>query len=365
MKKSIKLFKLLGIDVELHYSWFLVFLLLAWGLSADFFPYYFPDLTAAEYWGMGIASSVLLFASVLAHEYSHSLVARRNNIMVNKITLFFFGGIAHLAGEERLTAKKEFKMAIAGPLLSLALAGLFFAVYKLNGFLYLNAVSYYLYRLNFILAIFNMAPGFPLDGGRVLRAIAWGITKDLKKATKIASTGGKIVAGFLIGIGFLGMMFGLGTVWFVVLGFFLYFIAGASYEQLILKDALAKVKVKNVMVKDVKAVSPDITLANLFQNYFLRYGAEGVLVAKDKTFLGVATVASLKGIPKQEWPKKKVKDILIPAKNIQTAKETDDAFHVLERMGRAKVNVMPVIKNKKMIGVVSVRSLLRYAKLSS
>ncbi|MEE9525825.1 MAG: site-2 protease family protein [Candidatus Woesearchaeota archaeon] len=363
MKKSYKIFKLLGIDVELHYSWFLVFLLLAWGLSADFFPFYYPDLTSTMYWSMGIVAAVFLFGSVLAHEFSHSLVARHNKINVNKITLFFFGGIAHIGGEEKLTAKKEFSMAIAGPLMSLFLSGLFFLIFKLNGVVYISAITYYLYRLNFILAIFNMAPGYPLDGGRVLRSIIWGITKDLKKATRIASKGGKVVAVFLISIGFFGMFMGLGTLWFIVLGFFLYFIAGASYEQMVITDALKKVKVKDVMVKDVKTVSPDLSLANLFQDYFLKYGIEGVLVAKNKTFLGVATITSLKGIPKTEWPKIKVKTIIIPS--IPTAKENDNALKVLEEMGRKKIGVMPVIKNKKLVGAVSASNLLRYVNIKS
>ncbi|MBR9691339.1 CBS domain-containing protein [Candidatus Woesearchaeota archaeon] len=364
MKKSYKIFKLLGIDVELHYSWFLVFLLLAWGLSADFFPHYYPDLTSASYWTMGIISSLLLFVSVLMHEYSHSLVARKNKIMVNKITLFFFGGIAHLGGEDKLTPKKEFKIAIAGPLLSLALAAIFFIIYTYTTVVYVKAITFYLHRLNFILALFNMAPGYPLDGGRVLRSIAWGITKDIKKATRIASNGGKMVAGVLIFFGFLGMFAGRGTLWFVILGFFLYYIAGASYEQVIIQDALGKVKIKEVMVKEVRTVSPSLNLADLFQDYFLRYGTDGVMVAKDKTFLGIVTVDRMKKIPKKEWPKVKVKEIIIPASKIPAAKETDNALVVLSRMSKLSAGVMPVIKNKKLIGAVSVASLLRYVKLN-
>ncbi|MBD3354968.1 CBS domain-containing protein [Candidatus Woesearchaeota archaeon] len=364
MKKSYKIFKLLGIDVELHYSWFLVFLLLAWGLSADFFPHYYPDLTKGVYWAMGLISSLLLFGSVLAHEFSHSLVARKNKINVDKITLFFFGGIAHVGGDEDLTPKKEFKMAIAGPLLSLFLGLVFFAINISSSFVYLEAITYYLYKLNFILAAFNMAPGYPLDGGRVLRSVAWGITKDIKKATKIASKGGKIIAGAMIFFGFIGIFLGMGTLWFVILGFFLYYIAGASYEQMILKEVLSNVKIKEVMVKDVRTVKPDISLSDLFQDHFLKYGTEGTLVAKNKKFLGAITINELKSIPKPEWSRKKVKDLMVPASKIDTAKENDNAMKILNKMAKSKIGVMPVIKNKKLAGAVSLGSLIRYVKLN-
>jgi len=364
MKKSYKIFKLLGIDVALHYSWFLVFLLLAWGLSADFFPHYYPELTTGVYWTMGLLSSLLLFASVLAHEFSHALVARKNKIGVDKITLFFFGGIAHISGEENLTPKKEFKMAIAGPLLSFFLALVFFIINISVSFVYFEAISYYLYKLNFILAIFNMAPGYPLDGGRVLRSIAWGITKDIKKATRIASKGGKIIAGAMILFGFIGIFLGMGTLWFVILGFFLYYIAGASYDQMILKQVLSKVKIKDVMARDVRTVKPSITLADLFQDYFLKYGTEGILVAKNKKFLGAVTMNELKQVPKDKWSKTKVKEILIPGKKISTAKENDNAMKILNKMAKSRLGVMPVIKNKKLVGAISIGSLIRYVKLN-
>ncbi len=373
MKKSYKIFKLLGIDVNLHYSWFFVFLLLAWGLSADFFPHYYPNFTSGVYWTMGLISSLLLFGSVLAHEFSHALVARKNKINVDKITLFFFGGIAHLGGEEKLTPKKEFKMAIAGPLLSLFLGLVFFSINISSSFVYLEAITYYLYKLNFILAAFNMAPGYPLDGGRVLRAVAWGITKDIKKATRIASKGGRGVAILLIVIGFI-TSFGiielklfdvyLGGLWFIIIGFFLYYIAGASYEQMILKDILSNVKIKEVMVKDVRTVNPDISLSDLFQDYFLKYGTEGTLVAKKKKFLGAITINELKKIPKPEWSKKKVKEVLVPASKIDVAKENDNAMKILNKMAKSKIRVMPVIKNKKLAGAVSIGSLVRYVKLN-
>jgi len=358
MKKSIKLFKLFGIDIEIHYSWFFVFLLLAWGLSSYFFPESYPSLTKMQYWTLGIVSSLFLFASVLIHELSHSLVAKKFNIGVSKITLFFFGGIANITGEEKLTPKKEFSMAIAGPLASLAIALGFWLVFSYSSLVYVKAISHYLYTINFVLALFNMAPGYPLDGGRVLRSVIWGITKDVNKATKIASTGGKIVAGALVVYGFFTLnMFMIG------LGVFLYFIAGASYEQMTIRDALANVKVGEVMIREVKTVNPELSLADLFQNFFLKYGAEGAMVAKDKVFLGVITVNELKKIPKQRWPKTKVKDVLINADKIPAAKETDKALAVLSRMTRAGIDAMPVIKNKKLVGAVSTATLVRYAKL--
>lgn len=363
MKQSIRIFRLFGINIDLHYSWFLVVFILAWGLSSDFFPANYPGLDKASYWSMGIIAAIMLFASVLIHEMSHSLTAKNNNIPVDRITLFFFGGIASIGGEDKMTPKKEFLMAIAGPLASLFLSGVFFLVHSYFEFIYIKAISLYLYKLNFMLAVFNLAPGYPLDGGRVLRSIVWGITKDIKYATKVASSAGRVIAGAMIIIGVLGMFIGAGTLWFIILGLFLYAIAGASYDQVVINSALKNVKVKEVMAKNVRAVSPDMNLAELFQDYFLRYGAEGVLVAKNKVFLGIATIESLKTIPKAQWPKKKVKEILIPASKIPSAKETDNALQLLTLMSKRGIGVMPVIKNKKLAGAISADALMRYSSI--
>ena len=232
MRGAHTLFRIFGIDIRLHFSWWFIFILLTWSLSTSFFPQFFPGQTQMMYWTMGILSSLLLFISVLLHELSHSLVAMAKNIKVESITLFFFGGVAGIEKED-MEPSAEFMMAIAGPLFSLLLAGIFYFINTHNGNILLSAITSYLYQLNFVLAVFNLVPGFPLDGGRAFRAILFAYYKDLKKATRIAAAGGKVVAGLLIVLGLFGMVTGTGGgLWFILLGVFLYFLAGMSYEQI-------------------------------------------------------------------------------------------------------------------------------------
>ena len=180
----------------------------------------------------------------------------------------------------------------------------------------------------------------------------------MRKATRIASMGGKIVAGLLVVYGFLTL-----NLFMIALGIFLYFIAGASYDQMLITSSLTHLKIKEVMARKVRTVSLDLSIADLFQNFFLRYGAEGALVTKNKVFHGIITINEFEKIPKQEWSKVKVKDVLVPASKIPTAKESDSALKTLSKMSKQKINLMPVIKNKKLIGAVTIASLLRYAQL--
>ena len=361
-KRSIKLGSIFGIEIDLHYSWFIILVLLIWGLSTGFFPIYYPQLSTTAVWALGFVSAVLLFASVLLHELSHSIVAKRSRMKVDKITLFFFGGVAQIPGGG-LTPKKEFKMAIAGPLLSLSLGILFFIIYKYSPYLYLTAISSYLWRVNFILAAFNMVPGFPLDGGRVFRSILWAIYGDIKKATRIAAYGGKIFAIFLIVVGFLGMFFGgYGGLWFIFIGFFLYYIAGASYEQIILKELLSKVYVKEIMLTKPVAVKQDITIAGLFSK-MLKSRKESILVMKDKKITGIVSVNNMKNIPKKEWGKLKVSDIMI--KNIKSIAPEENAFKALMIMLQNKIDIIPVKKNGKVVGVLSKDSIIHYIRIKA
>lgn len=370
MKANVRIGRLLGIDIELHYSWFFIVLLLAFGLAAGFFPEYYPGLTTAEYWIIGSVSAVLLFASVLAHELMHSIVAKRYKIGVEKITLFFFGGVAQIAGED-ITPKKEFMMAVAGPIFSLFLALFFWIVWKSTAIVHVQAVCFYLTLLNLILGLFNLAPGFPLDGGRIFRAILWGYYKDVKKATRIAAYGGKVVAVLLIMFGFAGFfgigirIFGVvfGGIWFILLGFFLYFLAGMSYEQIIIKEVLSKVKVKEIMKKRFISVRETLPIADLFSKYFLGHAQESFLVVKGQRLLGIVNVDCLRRVPKHKWLSVLVKDVMIPANRIKTAKLGDGAYGVLVKMSKQGLNIMPVIKDKKLVGIVDVGSLIRFTRL--
>ncbi len=357
MKQSFYIGKLAGIKIELHYSWFFIFLLVAWGLAAGFFPtYYKVGLFGA--WFLGAFASFLLFISILLHEVAHSIVAKQHKIPVHKITLFFFGGVASI-GKGKLTPKKEFEMAVAGPLFSILLSLLFFIVYKSVSFLYVNALAFYLYKINLIVALFNLAPGFPLDGGRILRAILWYFYKDIVKATKIASFCGKVFAGILVIGGFIGLFFGGFGLWFIVLGFFLYMIAETSYEQTVVNVLLQGVKVDKLLTKKVCGIGANKTLKEL-ADAFITLRKETLLVFDGKRYLGLTKVIDLKEIEKEKWAKIKIKRIV---RRIAPVKLDAKIGNVFLKMLKHGIDCIPVVKDKKIIGVIERESIIKFLRL--
>lgn len=357
MANSLRIFRLLGIDVYLHYSWFFIFLLLAYGLSVGFFPDQLPGEDAVIYWILGSASAALLFLSVLFHELSHSVVAKRNKIPVNKITLFFFGGVSHIE-DTHLKPGIEFRMAIAGPLLSLFLGSVFFLISTLHLNAYTDSVVYYLFRINFILGFFNLVPGFPLDGGRAFRAVVWKLTGDIKRATKYAALGGRIFAFTLIALGVLGIIGGApGALWFVLIGFFLLFLAKMSYQQILIQESLKGIKIKTLMDKDFVSLSPNVTLTKALENFFFRYNKSSLPIMKSGKLLGVVSIQAIQSVPKPEWPKTKISEIM---SETVTAKPTDDAYAILIRMVNDNILVFPIVHKGKVIGMVSRDTLLNY-----
>lgn len=356
---AISLGSVYGIEIELHYTWFFIFALLAWGLATGFFPTYFKS--PAVNWSLGIIAALLLFASVLAHELAHSITAKANKMPVRKITLFFFGGIAQIEGED-LTPGREFKMAIAGPLFSIALGAVFFLIYKFVPIPYVTALSSYLFRINFILAAFNLVPGFPLDGGRILRAILWKIYNNERKATKIAATGGKIFAGVMVAGGFAGMFFGYGSLWFIVLGIFLWMIADASYQQTALKSLLAGLVVSQVMNKKPATVTEETTAKELLGK-FISHRQEAFPVTKNNKVTGMVALASIKGIPREEWDKKKVKSLM--KRGVPSVNPREQLFHAFAKMMEHELDVLPVIDNKKMVGTIHRNTVVHILRVRS
>lgn len=356
MKGSTKLFSIFGIDIKLHFSWWFIFLLLAWSLSTAFFPHFFPDYSTKEYWFMGITASVLLFISVLLHELSHSLVAKAKKIKVDSITLFFFGGVAGIKKED-MKPSSEFLMAIAGPLFSLFLSGTFFLIYFLTNNGIMSAITFYLYQLNLILAIFNLLPGFPLDGGRAFRAILYWYYGDLKKATKIAVIGGKLVAGFLIVLGILGLFSGAGPgLWFILLGGFLYLIAGVSYDQVIVKDVLGKIKVKELLTKNVKPLNANLSFTEFVKKY-ANSGEESFLIKSSK-FMGVLDLKRIKRLPKKLDKNVKLHHLAISLKKIKTVKSSDNVYTAFKKISSQNMDFLPVLDKGKLKGVLSRKILM-------
>jgi Zn-dependent protease len=356
MRRATKLFKVFGIDIQIHYSWWFVFILLTWSLSTAFFPHYFPEYKILEYWFMGVIASLLLFVSVLLHELSHSLVARARKIKVESITLFFFGGVAGITKED-MKPSSEFMMAIAGPLFSFVLAGIFFLIFKLNGNGIVTAITFYLYQLNLILAIFNLVPGFPLDGGRAFRAILYAYYKDLRKATKIASMGGKFFAAMLIILGFYSLFSGVGGgLWFILLGGFLYFIAGVSYEQVVLREILASVKINEILVKDYEMLDPEMK----FKDFVKKYAKSGspLFIVKGKDYEGVLDIRLIQKLPPKMQSVVSVKQLAFPIKDKDAVKIDDSAYKAFRKLGALKTDILPVIKGKKLVGVINQEAIM-------
>ena len=357
MKGSTKLFKIFGIDIKLHFSWWFIFALLAWSLSSAFFPQFYPDLSEKMYWMMGLSASLLLFVSVLLHELSHSLVAKAKNIRVDSITLFFFGGVAGI-GDEDMKPMDELQMALAGPLFSLLLGGVFFLLYKFNGSFFLTAISFYLYQLNLILAIFNLVPGFPLDGGRAFRAILYAHYKDLKKATRIAVAGGKFFAGVLILLGIFGLVTGtINGVWFILLGGFLYFIAGVSYEQVVIKEVLKNVSIKEVMEKKIVKIDSKTDFDQALKKYY-DVDQDVFVIMKGKQFMGLLDLKKIDKMGLNVQHRIKVGQLVMPKSQIKGLKVKDNCYTAFKSMAEQDLGLIPVFSGDTLKGVVLKRILM-------
>ena len=354
MNGGTKLFKLFGINVGLHFSWWFIFFLLAWSLSASFFPEQLPGKSSLTYWLMGIFSALMLFASVLMHELSHSLVAKAKKIKVESITLFFFGGIAGIDDEE-IKPGAEFLMAVAGPLFSLLLSGIFYSLFFLIQNEIIKSIAYYLSFINLIIAVFNLIPGFPLDGGRAFRAILHGYYKDIKKATKVAAFAGKLFAGYMVLEGILNV-FGFmvvipGGIWFIFLGGFLYFIAGMSYEQILVKSVLQKISIRSL-----RLVKPQIIKNNLKMPEFIkRYSSlgENIFLIEDssrKKILDIERIGKIDNIDLSRLTVGQAASSLSPSQMVNI---NESAYSVFKKMSQNNHEAVLVFDKEKVVGLLT------------
>jgi len=360
VKSSATLFRLFGIDIKLHFSWWFIFVLLAWSLSGSYFPQILPNLNPYLYWGMGIAAALLLFLSVILHELSHSLVARAKKIKVESITLFFFGGVAGISDED-LKPGEELQMALAGPLFSLLLGGVFYALTVLNGNLILTTITRYLSQLNFTLAIFNLIPGFPLDGGRAFRAILFWHYKDLRKATYIASLGGKFLAGMLFFLGILGMFSGLGNgLWFILLGGFLYFLAGMSYEQVVVKQVLSAIPVSARVVSKSLVLPAEMRFSDFVKKH--SSSEQDAFLVKGKNFWGILDSNNTEPLSASQQEKISVGQVAIPLSTIKTLMLDDTAYTAFKYFQEYNVGLLPVMEKGKIKGIVKRTAVMHHLR---
>lgn len=354
----------MGIPIRLHFSWFIVFGLITWSLSTYYFPEAAPDLPIASYWMRGALAAILLFASVVFHEISHSFVAQKYKMSIVSITLFIFGGVAQMKGEPP-HPKAEFQIALAGPLSSFFLA-VIFSLLSMNTGGGTKALFSYLAQLNLILGVFNLIPGFPMDGGRVLRSVLWSRKKDYFYATQKAASFGKKIALFFIFFGLFSIFTGFpGGLWLLLIGWFVYAAAQSSYQRATLQETLSGVKVKDIMVKDhdIVAIRPSITVDEAVNHYFLRYGFGGFPVVDHGKFLGITTLKEIKNIPREMWGNATSANILVPHNKSWELSPQDDVMKALELMIREDRGRIIVTKNDSVIGLITRNGIARYVQL--
>ncbi len=363
---GIKIAKLFGISVKLHYSWFIIFILVAWSLSASYFPATNPEWELATSIIVGIITSFLFFMSVLAHELMHSIVARSLGIPIEGITLFVFGGVSQMT-DEPTRPQDEFRMAIAGPVTSLVLGGIFLSIrYLLNGLPdYITAVAFWLGWINVILAAFNLIPGFPLDGGRVLRSLLWWKNQNLKRATRIASAIGRVIGYLFIFAGiwilFQGNWFN--GLWLAFIGWFLSSAAAGSYKQLELQELLKRHKVSEVMTTDCPTISPDITIAQLVHDNILTSGKRCFPIIDHGTILGIVTMSDIKTIPRDQWIVRTAKEAMTPFNKLKTISPNDDLAKAMQLLAKENINQVPVVKNDSIIGMLARDNLFSFINI--
>ena len=354
--KSMKLFKLLGFEVKIDVSWLVIAVLVTWSLAAGLFPYLYPGLARETYWIMGVVGALGLFISIVAHEFCHSLVARKFGMPMKGITLFIFGGVAEM-GDEPPTAKAEFMMAIVGPLSSLAIGAIFYLIYRggrsAGWNTPVNGVIYYIAYINGILAAFNLLPAFPLDGGRVLRSILWGAKGNLRWATRVSST---IGAAFGLGLIFLGILqfIGgnvIGGVWMFLIGMFLRNAAQMSYQQLLVRKALEGEKVRRFMNANPVTVQDSITVEQLVEDYIYKYHYKMFPVMAGEKLVGCITTRQVKEIPREAWSRETIREAASHCSPENTISPDTDAIKALAMMNQSGVSRLLVVEKRPFGGV--------------
>lgn len=365
--QSFRLGSIFGFEIRVDLSWFLIFFLILWTFIGSVFPGKYPGLSQDTYIVMGIVATLLFFASLLAHELSHSFVARAKGISVEGITLFAFGGVSRTRMDAE-TAGDEFQIAGVGPLTSIAIAVLFGLLYWIGigaGWsVAVNGVTGYLASINLILAIFNLLPGFPLDGGRLFRAIVWKITGNLKKATRIASWGGKFFSYLIIALGVVQLFGGLvlNGLWLILIGWFLNNAAEYSYQQLVVRTSLEGVRVRDLMTPAPETVPPDLTLRELVDDYFLQQRYQSYPVTQNNRPLGIITLNQVKEIPREEWERRTVADTMIPVDKGVVARPEEDMIQVLEKMEASGARRVLVARNGELEGIVTANDVTSWLR---
>ncbi len=364
---AINAFSIGGIRVRIDQSWFIAFFLFAWTLSSGYFPLQVPDYPAYTYWFAGSISTLAFFGCVLLHELSHCLVAQRLGIEVRQITLFIFGGVSEMAQMQSSSPRVEFLTTIAGPFASIVLGGLFMTAaiaLRTSADRIVLEMLHYVYYVNFLLAVFNLIPGFPLDGGRVLRSYLWHRSGDLRQATKSAARVGRIFAMTLIGIGFAAAlrMHIIPGVWLILIGLFLKNSAENEYRSFELRFGLQDMKIREIMSPPI-AVNTSMTISQFVNDYVFHYHHRVFPVLELDRYIGMIDVRSIKGVPPGDWPTTKIGAHLSDTSAYCVLDPNMDATDALRMLLNQNCSKAPVVRNGKLLGILTRSDLFKLVSL--
>jgi len=362
------LFTLLGFNVRLDTSWFLLAILVTWSLATDVFPGWYRDLSPVTYWVMGAAGAVGLFFSIVFHELSHSLVARRHGVVMRGITLFVFGGVAEMT-DEPPSARAEFHVAVAGPIASIVIASLCLAVAYAgskagwpDSFV---GVFKYFALINGVLVLFNLIPAFPLDGGRVLRSALWSWKKNLAWATFVTSRIGVGFSFVLMGVGVVSAITGniVGGIWYFLIGMFLRGAANMSYRQIVVRRSFEGETVRRFMRVNPVTAPGDISIERLVEDYIYRYHYKMFPVMDGDRLLGCISTREIKDVPREHWARYTVRDLAVPVTDENSIGPDAVAMAALSKMNQSGISRFLVIENGGLAGVITLKDLLQFMSL--
>jgi len=358
--------RIFGIEISVHWSWAIIFVLVTWTFASGILGELFPEWTSSQRWLVGALISLVFFTSILFHELSHSLVARRYGIPVSSITLFVFGGVSNLTKEPERPGQ-EFWIAIVGPLTSFLFAGLFGIGYVMlrsveEG---VAGVALNLAAINTAIGVFNLVPGFPLDGGRVLRSIFWARKHSILEATRTASRVGEFVAYLMMGAG--GVLFffvdPISGIWFFLIGNFLRSASAASYEQLFVETVLKGVPASAVARQDYTPISPDMTLIELLEEHVLAGHGRCFPIMAGEELLGLVTLSDMRKAPRGDWPTTTVYRVMTPAASIKSVGLRDQLPQVLVLMAENDINQVPLMEGRWLRGMIHRGDVIRYIQV--
>jgi Zn-dependent protease/predicted transcriptional regulator len=385
--KGFKIGSILGINIRIDWSWLFIFLLVTWNLAVVFGQFH-SDWGTGLRWSTAILAALLFFGSVLAHEISHSLVARSQGLPVRSITLFLFGGVSSIESEPE-SPRNEFVMALVGPLTSFVVGFVLLFVagipagpmsgsianpeQAIGGLSPLATLLMWVGSVNIFVGIFNLLPGFPLDGGRILRSILWAISDNLRRATRWASGLGQVIAWIMIVAG-IAMLFGvqipffgtgLGGLWLAFIGWFLNGAATQSYQKIVVQDVLEGVTVRRMMRSEPPTVTAGVTVSSLVNDHVLRSDDHAFPVVDHGRLTGIVTLEDIRSISKDAWDRTSVGQIMTPAQELEVVDPDEDASVALNKLARRDVRQLPVVGEGELVGLLRRRDIIRWLQLQS